>query len=361
MGTSSECERIRQVFALFDTYGKGELPARAVQHALRWLGFLLDPKDTARQVVDWKGELRESGRVSLDEFRSLVRRYQMADLQSTRSIFRLYADNGGADPLRKKNLRKALKRINETYLDDSQAWLRDNLPSKWMEGDDEVGFDFEDFRRLVAGCQAKVCERLRKNQGFTDLEVCTLKVAFVKYAKDGLDSTLSEANQAALFMSLIPGMEKDNVSRNTMKKALEINKCKKGQLTWSKFLSVMRTHVTITEEEMDIVAPDIAKELETNREGVEHFFDMYAAFTKNSLNSDMLPTDLRLLLGPDNIGKEDEDRLKRLKAALLKCQGDPDRPSNLPAFRQTIKRLVTASAEEEPQSPKTTTPSKSQK
>merc|ERR1712110_930795 len=100
----------------------------------------------------------------MGEFMGLVRRYQDTDLKSTRSIFRQYADNGGAEPLRKRNLRKALKRINETYLDDAQSWLRDNLPSKWAPDDDEIGFDFEDFRRLVAGCQTKVCERLHQNQ-----------------------------------------------------------------------------------------------------------------------------------------------------------------------------------------------------
>jgi len=291
--TNDEFQSIDEVFNMYDEKETGQISSRKVRQALRWLGFLLNPKDEAAQSVDWSHLVDgENGTLTVTEFRYLARRHQEADQKATRSVFRRVAGRAGAEPMRKEKLRKAVKKLNHAYLDDYTTWLRTNLPATWFSK--SARLSFEDFRRLVDGCREKVCERLRANHGFTDVETAHLRISFVRYVRE--DGTVSAKAQGELFKSMIPTIEIDAEARNRLKNAMEFTNCASAALTWDAFLKVMRKREELEENYEDTLAPTVMKKLGISRYMSDHVFKIYQAFTRpGGEDMSLEHSDLRLL------------------------------------------------------------------
>lgn len=298
--TSAEANEIGEAFRKFDSFERNALSTRQAFRALRWLGFLLHPKDLGR--VDWKYEADEFGVLLRPEFMRLVRRHFEATVISIRQIFREFSDQGGAKPMHKSKLRSALKRLDHGYLDDYLGWLHHNLPARWLF-QKNASLDFEDFRRLVQGCRDKVCDRVRAQHGYIDVEIARLRILFVQHAEDGASGRVPPAGLIELFRQLHPSIQSSSEARNRLKKALEVNKCAGAGINWLLFLQVMRTHQTLLESDEESQAPLVMATLFLRRSRVDDFFDAFHRFVREG-PGELNRQQITMIMGRDQLTDE---------------------------------------------------------
>jgi len=97
----------RGSFYHFDVHNDGFISTRRAQSALEWNGHHLG-MSVYSSKTDWKDRLTRS-KVGEAEFLRICREQDEAETRIARTVFRKYAEKGGAGPLRRDKLQLALK------------------------------------------------------------------------------------------------------------------------------------------------------------------------------------------------------------------------------------------------------------
>ncbi|CAE7286542.1 unnamed protein product [Symbiodinium sp. KB8] len=162
-------------FYHFDVHSDGFISTRRAQSALEWNGFHLG-MSVYSSKTDWKDRLTRS-KVGEAEFLRICREQEEAETRIARTVFRKYAEKGGAGPLRREKLQLALKMVNVRYTSFFTDWLKKTteLPGQ---------LDFEDFRDIVASFRQMNRDAYRAHSRFTQKEVNSLDDCFRKLGPD---------------------------------------------------------------------------------------------------------------------------------------------------------------------------------
>jgi len=244
--TLEEVSDIRDVFAKFDSTGRGEMPMKRVGLALTWLGFPSGPGiiGKAHKSV----EIPSTGMAHITEaqFMRLVRKHREAELRAIRQVYRQFADNGGAGKLTADSLTAAVTRLNRLFVTDFNEWIK--FYRHGSRSAKKVSFDYEEFRIIVQHCCAKQRQRIHANSGYSDMQLNKLRIEFVKYTHDGTTSEVDAQGLMKLFKCLFPLAQTSTTVRNRLRKALESNSSAKDDgLDWHTFLKVMQGYDDLVE------------------------------------------------------------------------------------------------------------------
>jgi len=322
--TSEEVSSVQDAFRAFAEKRSKMLGIGRVTDALRWLGYWISDSQARNQKISLRTELGGRKTLCEAEFLRIVRRQKEMDLKCTRQTFRQCAAEGGVQPLEVSNLRQALKMLNVGYLDHYAAWIRKHFPAKWVNKN--ATLDFEDFRRLVEGCRAKVRERLHRHHGFNDTEVAKLRIPFVKHALDQLDhngGVVPSAKVSVLLCDLLPEMLYSNQVRNRVKNCMG-GPTAKEDLTWFGFLRVMRRIEDSRAEENEKYEPVVTEKLGVPQEAIDEWFELYESFITPQF-SGFSRNQLDIIVGklgplPDELLEEAEDLLRQTCKKGGNCQ-----------------------------------------
>ncbi|CAE7258284.1 unnamed protein product [Symbiodinium microadriaticum] len=252
-------------FYHFDVHSDGFISTRRAQSALEWNGFHLG-MSVYSSKTDWKDRLTRS-KVGEAEFLRICREQEEAETRIARTVFRKYAEKGGAGPLRREKLQLALKMVNVRYTSFFTDWLKKTteLPGQ---------LDFEDFRDIVASFRQMNRDAYRAHSRFTQKEVNSLDDCFRKLGPDR-NGKLLHGKVAELFESLYPALKWDPKLRETMRNSLKLHSATSKPLSLDGFLEVLRTFEDTCASALDEAVELVARDLSLSPSGVDDFLEAY--------------------------------------------------------------------------------------
>jgi len=154
-----------------------------------------------------------------------------------------------------------------------------NPPSRTRQ--ELAGLDVQGFLNVVQRFREERLPALRKNEGFTDIELVDLRETFQKFDKDG-DGDITKKELARLIEVLFPARAHAPEWRPYLMKLLsEIDADGSGSLDFSEFVCLMRKIQDHQDEEQLLVESNTVKELRFTRQAANEFRELFVAADQN--------------------------------------------------------------------------------
>lgn len=312
--TLQEAADILEVYAKFDSSGRGEMPLKRVPAALTWLGFQCSAGVLGKAHKQVAIPTTGSSYMTEVEFMKLARKHVEAQQRAFRKVYRAFAEDGGAKNLSMEHLQAAVTRLNRLFVSDFLDWIKVFRPAARIARK-HISFDFEEFRIISLHCAEKLRARIQKNSGFSEVQLSRLRIEFVKYTKGGSNSEVPPKGLVKLFKALFPLAQTSNCVRNRLRRALEMNDCRNSGLDWHTFLRVMRTYDDLVELDAEQSIQSSIDELCVPDDSVEEAQDLISIFREEDSRR-LTERDVRFLvqgIAPGLTKEHAEEVLNRLQ------------------------------------------------
>eukprot|EP00931_Biecheleriopsis_adriatica_P061048 TRINITY_DN36691_c0_g1_i1.p1 TRINITY_DN36691_c0_g1~~TRINITY_DN36691_c0_g1_i1.p1 ORF type:complete len:1182 (-),score=270.57 TRINITY_DN36691_c0_g1_i1:36-3404(-) len=231
----AEMDQAQRLFQKADEDGSEGMAGAELEKAIRSLGFPVTLDEIQEQLDEW--DLDETGELDFMEFLKLLANYKQKELGSVLAAMQKGTNQKpAAVHLAQGELPSVLLKVGHCPLREESQVLSSCLDPEVAQG----RLDFWGFVGKVDEYRNEINSQIRKNQGYTEVEVAQLKEKFDSYDPEHT-GVIAKKRLRQLLLDLVPAAERSQEGRNQMAEIVkESDADASGSIDFEEFIVLSR-------------------------------------------------------------------------------------------------------------------------